>query len=148
MVIARGMPSRSSTALLARLSERFKLGLVSNYPCGQSVRDSLARNGLAEFFDAIVVSADVGHVKPHPRPFKTALDQLGVTPQRALYVGDNWFGDVQGAKRLGMQAVHTTQYDTPEKFDRQPNDHDADLTIARLDELPQHLQRSTNERRM
>jgi len=126
-------------ALLARLSERFKLGLVSNYPCGQSVRDSLARNGLAAFFDGIVVSAEVGRVKPHPLPFEAALEQLGVAPGRALYVGDNWFGDVQGAKRLGMQAVHTTQYDTPEKFDRQPDDHDADLTIDRLDELSQHL---------
>lgn len=126
-------------ALLADLADRYKLGLVSNYPCSRSVRDSLKRNGLDGFFASIVVSADVGHVKPHPRPFETALDELGVAPGRALYVGDNWFGDVQGAKRLGMQAVHTTQYDTPESFDRQPDDHEADLTIARLDELSQHL---------
>lgn len=122
-------------AMLQRLGGRYRLGLISNYPCSRSVRDSLDRNGLSGFFETIVVSAEVGHVKPHPRPFEQALGELGVEAERALYVGDNWLGDVQGAKRLGMQAVHTIQYDTPEKFDPAPDDHEPDLTIRHLDEL-------------
>lgn len=125
--------------LLERLQARYALGLVSNYPCSRSVRDSLDRNGLSGFFGTIVVSADVGHVKPHPRPFEQALNELGVAADRALYVGDNWLGDVQGAKRLGMQAVYTVQYDTPEKFEPEPGDHEPDLTIRHLNELTEHL---------
>jgi putative hydrolase of the HAD superfamily len=121
--------------LLSRLHQRYKLGLVSNYPCGRSVRASLERTQIASHLDVVVVSGDVGLVKPHPRPFEEALGRLGVEPARALYVGDNWLGDVQGAKRLGMRAAFITRYDTPEKFDRQPGDHEPDLTIAHLSDL-------------
>lgn len=125
--------------LLDRLGQRYQLGLVSNYPCGTSIRASLDATGLAERFETIVVSGDVGYVKPHPLPFRTALDAMGVDPTEAAYIGDNWLGDIQGAKRLGMTAIHTTQYDTPEKFDRQHGDHDADLVITDLRELADHL---------
>ncbi len=121
--------------LLRRLKQRRRLALVSNYPCGRSIRASLDRTGIGGLLDAVVASGDVGRVKPHPIPFRTALDALGVAPERAVYIGDNWLADVQGAKRLGMQAVHIRQWDTPEKFDREPDHHDADAVIDRLAEL-------------
>jgi HAD superfamily hydrolase (TIGR01549 family) len=124
---------------LADLKQRYKLGLLSNYPCGKSVRTSLERTELLEYFDAVVVSADVGHVKPHPLPFRTVLDQLGVEAADALYVGDNWLGDVQGAKRIGMHCAFVTQFDTPEKFDREPDHVDPDYTIEHLTDLKQHV---------
>ncbi len=121
--------------LLARLGERYRLGLISNYPDGEAVRASLQRVGLTEQFDAIVISGDVGRVKPHPLPFQRTLEQLDVEPRQAVYVGDNWLGDIQGAKRLGMQAVLTRQWDTPEKFDREDDHHEPDLVIDHLDAL-------------
>jgi len=125
--------------LLAELKARYRLGLVSNFPCGRSIRESLDRTGLAAYFDAVVVSGDVGYVKPHPAPFRAALEALDADPQRTVYIGDNWLGDVQGAKRLNMYAVHLCQYDTPEKFDPEPNDHDPDLVLHHLDGLREHL---------
>lgn len=125
--------------LVERLKLRFKIGLLSNYPCGESIRHSLQRIGLEPHIDAVVVSADVGHVKPHPLPFTAVLDQLDVAPAAAIYVGDNWLGDVQGAKRLGMKMAYITQYDTPEKFDRQAGDLDPDITIVHLSELETFL---------
>ncbi len=122
-------------ALVRRLRQRYATGLLSNYPCSDSIHQSLVSTGLADHLDAVVVSADVGHVKPHPLPFTTVLDRLGVEPARAIYIGDNWLGDVQGAKRIGMKVAYITQYDTPEKFDRQPGDHDPDATITHLREL-------------
>jgi len=124
---------------LGALGERYRLGVISNYPCGRSVRDSLSRVGLGGYFETVVVSADVGYVKPHPGPFEAALGPLGVEPGRAVYVGDNWLGDVQGAKRLGMQAVHTVEYETSEHFEPAPGDHEPDLVIERLEELEAYL---------
>lgn len=126
-------------ALLDGLYERYALAVVSNYPCGKSIRASLDRTGIAPMIRAVAVSGEVGYVKPHPLPFTTVLDELGVEPHEAVYIGDNWLGDIQGAKRLGMAAVHITQFDTLEVFDREPDHHDADLVISHLTELETHL---------
>jgi putative hydrolase of the HAD superfamily len=122
--------------LLERVGRRYRLGLVSNYPDAEAIRTSLGRLNLARHFESVVISADVGRVKPHPLPFTTCLDGLGVVPAEVLYVGDNWLADVQGAKRLGMQVVRTIQYEAPEHFDPQPGDSEPDGVIEHLSELP------------
>ncbi|MCC5828537.1 MAG: HAD family hydrolase [Phycisphaeraceae bacterium] len=122
--------------LLEALGRRYCLGLVSNYPDGQVIRHSLRNLGLDAFFgDRVVVSGDVGHVKPHPLPFRTLLERIDLEPEQCLYVGDNWLGDIQGAKRLGMRAVLIRQYELVEHFDSQPGDHEPDAIIEHIDEL-------------
>ncbi len=121
--------------LLERLSQRYRLGLISNYPCSRSITHSLQQHKLDRWFEAIVVSADHGRVKPHPVLFETLTTQMGIAPEQALFVGDNWLGDIQGAKRFGMRAALTTQYVPYEKFDREPGDHEPDVMIGHLLEL-------------
>lgn len=122
--------------LLAELRRRYPLALVSNYPCGRAIRDGLAQLGIAACFRTVVVSGDVGWVKPDPRPFAAALAVLGVTPETLLFVGDNWLADVQGAKRLGMRAVLTTQFEPYASYPARPGDSQPDARIACLAELP------------
>jgi len=121
--------------LLHDLGRRYRIGLVSNYPNGSAIRESLRRVGLADCFNAVVVSGDVGRIKPHPLPFQVALEQLGAAPTTTLHIGDNWLADVQGAKRLGIQVVQSLQYETPEAFQPQPGDDLPDATIDHLSEL-------------
>lgn len=121
--------------VLQKLSDRFRLGLISNYPDGRAIRHSLELTGLVEWFEVIVVSADIGHVKPHPRVFETALEQMDAQPESTLYVGDNWLGDIQGSKRHGMKAVWTQQFVPYEVFEREDGDHAADAEISNLTEL-------------
>lgn len=121
--------------LLDCLSERFQLGLVSNYPCSRSIRHSLAANNLGERFASVIVSGDVGHVKPHPRLFELVVAELDVAPEAVLFVGDNWLGDIQGARRFGMKAAWIQQYVAYETFDREPDHHDAHLELQHLSEL-------------
>ncbi len=121
--------------LLQKLARQYRLALVSNYPCGRSIRDSLTKIGLTELFECIVVSGEVGFVKPHPRPFETMIDELGLSPQRCVYVGDNWLADIQGAKKLGMGAVLTKQYQPYQSITPEPDDFSPDATIQHLDEL-------------
>jgi HAD superfamily hydrolase (TIGR01509 family) len=122
-------------ALLDRLSKRFRLGLISNYPCSRSINHSLAQHGLDRWFETVVVSADVGHVKPHPKLFELAVSSMGVRPEATLYVGDNWLGDIQGAKRFGMKAAWIRQYIPYEDFPENPGDHQPDLVVEHLSEL-------------
>jgi len=124
---------------LGGLRSSYKLGLLSNYPDAGALRASLDKVDLRRHFDAIVVSGDFGRIKPHGLPFQKVLEQLDVGPAETVYVGDNWLGDVQGAKQAGLLAVWTRQFDSPEKFDRQPGDVDPDLTIHHIIELREHL---------
>ncbi len=125
--------------LLLRLRRRFRVGLLSNYPDGAAIRDSLAANGLAACFDAVVVSADLGLVKPHPAPFARILEELEVAPDAALFVGDNWLADVQGAKRSGLRAAWMTRWESPETMPHAPGDQAPDLRIDSLEQLEQLL---------
>jgi putative hydrolase of the HAD superfamily len=61
--------------------------------------------GIADRLDAAVFSSEVGKRKPHPAIFEAALEQLGVEPERSLFVGDRRFEDVRGAKEAGMTTV-------------------------------------------
>ena len=125
--------------LLKRLGSKYSLGLVSNYPDADAIRETLVRNGLDQFFDAVVVSAEVGHVKPHPLIFQTIVNEMDIEPHQAVYVGDNWLGDIQGSKRAGMQCIYTTQFVPYENFTRQDGDHEPDLTVGHFRELLEHL---------
>ena len=94
-------------ALLDSLRERgLQTGLVSNaFDPGWLLHEDLARMGLAERLDAAVFSSEVGKRKPHPAIFEAVLEQLGASPEDALFVGDRRFEDVRGAKELGMTTV-------------------------------------------
>ena len=54
----------------------------------------------------IVDSTVVGVAKPDPRIFEIALEALGVSRQRALYVGDTICKDVRGALAAGLHPLH------------------------------------------
>ncbi len=97
--------SAAHWSLLARLSSRFKLGIVSNFDYIPTVHGILEREGIAAFFDAVVISAEVGWRKPKPIIFEVALARLQVAPDEALFVGDRADIDVLGAKRAGLAAA-------------------------------------------
>ena len=125
--------------LLLKLKERYRLAFISNYPCGASIHESLKKNRLDNMFESVVVSGDIGVVKPHPKIFQKCLNELDISAEKALYVGDNWLADIQGAKRIGMQAVHTTQYVSYEQFEPYEGDMMPDAVIGHLQELEKLL---------
>jgi len=120
---------------LRQLRSRFRLGLLSNYPDAPAIRTSLDKVGLSPYFETIVVSGEVGFCKPHPVCFAYSLAALGLPASRAVYVGDNWLADVQGAKRVGMGAIHMRRWETVEQYPPQAGDHQPDATIDHLSEL-------------
>jgi putative hydrolase of the HAD superfamily len=98
----------SAQAMLAALRARgLKTGLVANsWPDpARLLRGDVEAFGLAELFDVIVFSEEVGHRKPQPEIFLHALEQLGVEPENAMFVGDRLDTDVQGAAQVGMATV-------------------------------------------
>ena len=90
--------------VLAALADRgFRLGVISNWDDRLPVL--LERLGLADAFEVIVFSADVGLEKPAPGIFHAALDRLGSRPESVLHVGDRPIEDVEGARAVGMRTL-------------------------------------------
>ena len=77
------------------------LAVVANWDF--SLHDHLRRHGLAEWFDAVVTSAETGVKKPDPAPFRAALELLGVDAARAVHVGDHAPHDEAGARAAGLR---------------------------------------------
>jgi HAD superfamily hydrolase (TIGR01509 family) len=78
-------------------------GVISN--SNGSVRLALEQAGLAPHLDFVIDSTVVGIAKPDPRAFHLGLREAGVIAAEAVYVGDSYFVDVLGARRVGMGAV-------------------------------------------
>jgi len=122
--------------VLRTLIKKFKLGVVSNFGHSPTVRKTLERFDLARFFDAIVVSADVGWRKPSPKIFQKALQALRVSASESVFVGDELDHDIEGAQNVGMRTVLLKKPSTMEtKHKVEP-----DATICEFKELPRALE--------
>jgi putative hydrolase of the HAD superfamily len=118
---------------LGALRDDHALALVTNgASCLQ--REKLAASGLADRFDALVVSGDIGRGKPDPAIFAHALRALGAEPGDAVMIGDNLEKDIDGALAVGLQAIWVNR-DGGER----PADRPDLREIAGLDELPAAL---------
>lgn len=97
--------------LLERLSSRFQLGVLSNWPLADTIDRYLEAAGWMPYLAAVVVSQRVGTIKPHPAIFRAAeaaLDVASPDRGRILHVGDDWAADVVGAKQAGWRAAYFT----------------------------------------
>lgn len=120
---------------LERLRERMPVGLVSNYPCGVSLRRSLRKNGLDAVLSPIVISGEVGYVKPHESVFRAALDALPAPASRVLFVGDRWDADMVGAAGMGMKTCHHVGYTSDLDLDDRYAIYRPDFQIELLEEI-------------
>lgn len=99
---------RDLIAFIRALRPHFKTGLISN--AWSDLRAYLRKMRLEEAFDAIVISAEVGLVKPDARIYYLALEQLQVQPYEAIFI-DDWEPNVAAAKEIGMWALQFTDRD-------------------------------------
>ncbi len=88
---------------LEQLAARYQIAVISN--ADGKIAELLARCGIADCFGTITDSGIVGHEKPHPVIFQTALASMGAKPGDSLYIGDVYAVDYCGATRAGMEAV-------------------------------------------
>ena len=86
------------------LHKTYKTGLLSNaFDDGRQIITD--RLHIADAFDDMVISAEVGLVKPDPRIFQLAVEQLGVETNQAIFV-DDMQRNVDGAKLAGLLGIH------------------------------------------
>ena len=112
-------------ALTALREAGYIMGVISNRD--KPFQPLLEAHGLSEFFPYALAAGEVEIYKPEPGIFEHALKQLKVNAQETVYVGDNYYADILGARRAGLEPV---LYDPNRIFP------DADcVTIRSMDEL-------------
>ena len=94
------------------------------------LRSLLEKHGLLPLLDVVIISDEVGLLKPDPRVFDAALRAIGCGAEEAMMVGDAR-RDVEGAKRAGMRAVLVLRAGKePPELDAEP-----DIVVGSLPEL-------------
>lgn len=103
-------------AFLRRLRGQAGTAIVSNAWPG--MRHRMARGGLLDIADEIVLSCEVGYAKPDPRIYRAALGRLSIEPEAALFIDDTP-GHVAAAEALGLTGhLHTGAASTMARITR------------------------------
>ena len=81
-----------------------RLGVITNGNT-EHQRLKLVSSGIAGRFECVLVSEECGHAKPAPEIFARACARMGEPASRALYIGDRYDVDAEGARRAGLRGV-------------------------------------------
>jgi HAD superfamily hydrolase (TIGR01493 family) len=96
-------PYEDSLPVLRTLRDlHIPVAVLSNV--GFDIRPTLDRTRISELIAGLALSYELGVVKPDPAIFEHALGLIGIAPERALMVGDN-FGDDGAAAALGVRTL-------------------------------------------
>lgn len=94
---------RALVGYIRSLRGKYKTGLISN--AWNDLRDFIVREKFDDAFDQMIISAEVGLMKPDARIFRIALEQLGVSPKEAIFV-DDFYANIEGCERVGLKGIH------------------------------------------
>ncbi|WP_222984913.1 YjjG family noncanonical pyrimidine nucleotidase [Flagellimonas meishanensis] len=91
--------------ILGYLAPKYRLHIITNG--FQEVQEKkLKGSKIRDYFNQIVNSETAGVKKPHPYIFELALTKAKTSPRNSMMIGDNLAADIQGAKAVGMEAIH------------------------------------------
>lgn len=91
--------------LLGYLYDRYELHIITNGFDEIQYR-KMVSSKLTSFFKHVITSEQVGVKKPNPRIFQYALEKANAKPEESMMLGDNAEADIEGAKFVGMHAIH------------------------------------------
>ncbi|KIL34759.1 haloacid dehalogenase [Cohnella kolymensis] len=92
-------------AVLDELRDTYKLLLLTNGSPDLQQEKLDGMPTLIPYFDSIVISGNFGEGKPSPKLFAYAMEQIGITADEGVMVGDKLTTDILGANRVDMKSV-------------------------------------------
>lgn len=115
-------PYPETVPVLSSLGSSYALGLITD---GRGGHAKLDRLGITGYFDEILVTPTIARSKREPAVFERVLENLDVTPDRAMYVGDDPRVDFPVPNDLGMHTVRVRRgrytHLEPERADARPD---------------------------
>ena len=93
---------RELVGFIRSLRGRVKTGLISN--AWNDLREYLIKEKIEDAFDVLIISAEVGMVKPEAGIYQLALNQVKVPAEAALLV-DDFAVNIEGCENVGMRGI-------------------------------------------
>ena len=118
---------------LAKLQRNYRLGVISNN--FGNTKGWCDEYNLSPLLDVVIDSTVYGVSKPDAQIFHAALSELGVSAEKAIYVGDTYSDDIMGAKGAGMWAAWLVG----DKKKACPNPSIVDVKLTEIQELESFL---------
>jgi epoxide hydrolase-like predicted phosphatase len=103
---AQRVRSDAMIQLVRSLRPRYKVAMLSNIGRGV-INELFTPQELNELFDTVVLSSEVGIVKPNPQVYELVADRLGVLPEECVMIDDLPI-NVSGAQDVGMSGLVCT----------------------------------------
>jgi len=134
-----------TVSVLSELKENHVVGMITNWEHTPRIYELVDELGMHDLFDGIIVSDDVGCAKPDPRIFHIALNEYGLKPSEAVYVGDMDV-DVQGALSAGLKPVLIQRREANGTWDpysdKKDTDYDLEIVsiIQNLSDIPKLIE--------
>ena len=97
------IPDDLVETLVTLKEQGYLLGVLSNR--NESYSGYLAERGLSEFFSLAIFAGEARVYKPNPGVFHYLLEKARVSAEESIYVGDNYYADVVGAREAGMNPI-------------------------------------------
>lgn len=116
---------KGNIVVLDKLMPDYHLGLCSNFDYSPTAMSIIKEFGLIDYFKTIVISVDIGFRKPRKEIFEKCFNEMNISPDEAIFVGDNYHADIEGAKSVGMDAIWIKHKNIPETYD----EHLPDYTV-------------------
>ncbi|MDO8836721.1 MAG: HAD family hydrolase [Vicinamibacterales bacterium] len=100
------LPRSSANTLAAARARGWRVGVLTNGPPAQQAR-KVAALGLAGLVDALVYAHACGDRtgKPARGAFEAVLAELGALPASSVFVGDDPWCDISGARLAGLRTI-------------------------------------------
>ena len=88
---------------IKKLRQQYKTAVLSNVNSGV-IEQRIPEPWLEQCFDEVIISADVGYIKPDPEIYEHTAKKLGAKLNECIFIDDR-VGYVEAAKNIGMQAI-------------------------------------------
>lgn len=111
-----------------KIRARYNVGLITN-GFAETQWMKIKKFGFKEMVSQIVISEEIGVMKPHPKIFDYSTQLIGIDRSEILYVGDSLTSDVEGGKAAGWKVAWYTSSRVEQKSEV------ADLTFNNWKEL-------------
>jgi putative hydrolase of the HAD superfamily len=120
--------------MLCELKKDYKLGVITNFMDGATCREIFTKLGYYEIFNTLIVSHELGYMKPAEILFNTALEGTGSKSESSIMVGDTYSADIIGGNQAGMKTVLVDIYNNQQVFYS-----DCSMIIKNINEFPDAL---------
>lgn len=135
-------PETDALPTLQALSQRYRLGIISNASDDWDVQTLVDKAELRPYLDFVITSAAFGQRKPAPAIFHAALTRWNLSPPQVAMVGDTLSADILGANRAGLFSIWITRRVLDLHAIALEGDYRPNLTVTSLHSLPPELEKN------